>query len=411
MLTSLFLLLVSYYVVKTVREPLILATGGAEAKSLAAFFQALVLILFIPLYGWFSSKVDRMKLVVGVLLFFIACIELFYVGAHLKVPNLGFIFYIWVGIFSLCTIAQFWSYANDIYNQESGARLFAIIGIAAPAGSLVGSWLAEKLFEMRINPFDILQVTAGLLVVHLLLYWIVNRREARQARVSAVKEALGGPGGFALVLQRPYLRLVAGLIVILNVVNTNGEYILGRLVVQFADARVLADPTLDKGALIGAFYGNYFLWVNIAGLLLQTLLVSRLVKHLGMGGVLLALPIVAFGAYGLVAIGASMAVTRWAKTAENSTDYSIMNTARQMLWLPTSREEKYKAKQAIDSFFVRVGDMISWVFVVVGGQMLGLGTRGFGALNLVLVVAWLMIAGLVVRENLRLTAESQSLAA
>src|SRR5262245_24027649 len=90
MLSGLFLLLVAYYVIKTVREPLIVATGGAEAASYAAAVQAGLLIGAIPLYSWFASKVDRMKLVVGVCLFFIVCIELFYVGAHAKVPNLGF---------------------------------------------------------------------------------------------------------------------------------------------------------------------------------------------------------------------------------------------------------------------------------------------------------------------------------
>ena len=54
----------------------------------------------------------------------------------------------------------------------------------------------------------------------------------------------------------------------------------------------------------------------------------------------------------------AIAIVRWAKTAENSTDYSVMNTARQLLWLPTSREEKFKAKQVIDSFVVRAGDVI-----------------------------------------------------
>ena len=97
-------------------------------------------------------------------------------------------------------------------------------------------------------------------------------------------------------------------------------------------------------------------WVNILTVILQALLVSRIVKYLGLAGALLALPIVALGSYSTVLAGATLVVLRLAKTVENATDYSIMNTARQMLWLPTSREEKYKAKQAADTFVVRVGD-------------------------------------------------------
>ena len=104
---------------------------------------------------------------------------------------------------------------------------------------------------------------------------------------------------------------------------------------------------------------NYFLWVNVAALVLQAFVVSRIVSYAGIAGVVLALPVVAIGTYGLAAVGVTLAAMRWAKTAENSVDYSIMNTAKQMLWLPTTREEKYKAKQAIDTFFVRTGDLLA----------------------------------------------------
>ena len=114
-LFNLFLLLVAYNIVKTVRKPLVLATGGAEIKSYAAAGQALALMGFIPLYGWLAARVDRLQLVTWLLLFFTACVELFNLGLRIGVRNLGFVFYVWVGIFSLATIAQFWSFANDVY--------------------------------------------------------------------------------------------------------------------------------------------------------------------------------------------------------------------------------------------------------------------------------------------------------
>jgi AAA family ATP:ADP antiporter len=81
-----------------------------------------------------------------------------------------------------------------------------------------------------------------------------------------------------------------------------------------------------------------------------------------------------------------------------------MNTGRQMLWLPTTREEKYKAKQTLDTFFVRIGDLLTAGLVFVGTQRLGLGIAGFGRANLVLVVLWLAVTGLVLRENHALVA-------
>src|SRR6476661_1638968 len=77
MLVNVFLLLVCYSVIKTVREPLILLGGGAEVRSYAAAGQALLLMGFVPLYAWVASRVDRTKLLVGVTMFFIVCIELF----------------------------------------------------------------------------------------------------------------------------------------------------------------------------------------------------------------------------------------------------------------------------------------------------------------------------------------------
>jgi AAA family ATP:ADP antiporter len=99
----------------------------------------------------------------------------------------------------------------------------------------------------------------------------------------------------------------------------------------------------------------------------------------------------------------AFAVARWAKTAENAADYSVMNTGRQMLWLPTSREEKYKAKLALDTFFVRGGDMLAAGLVFAGTSWLALGVRGFAWANVGLVVVWLAVAVLLVRENRRLS--------
>ena len=163
----------------------------------------------------------------------------------------------------------------------------------------------------------------------------------------------------------------------------------------------------SKQAFIGGFYADYFFWVNVLTILIQAFLVSRIVKYLGIAGVILALPLVALGAYSTIALGASLAVVLWAKTAENATDYSVMNTGKQMLWLLTSRAEKYKAKQAVDTFFVRTGDLLSAAIVYAGTTWLAMGVRGFAFTNLVLVLAWLTAAGLLLRAHRRVVAETQ----
>ena len=395
MLLNIFLLLVCYSVVKTVREPLILLGGGAEVRSYAAAGQALVLIGFVPLYSAFAARVSRAKLLIGVTLFFIAGLELFTLAVTARLPYVGVAFFIWVGIFNVSLIAQFWSFANDLYTKDAGARLFPIVVIGMTAGAPLGSFIAARLFHAAFAPQVILQIAAALLAVSALLYIWINAREEHRAPAPRAMESAAG--GFRLVLGNRYLLLIAGLIVLLNLVNTTGEYLVARLLTLRVGELAAAHPGFNKQAYIGAFSGDYQFWVNVTAFALQAVVASRLVKYAGLAGALLALPLIAFGGYAVMSAGVSFSVVRWIKTAENATDYSIMNTARQMLWLPTSRDEKYKAKQAIDTFFVRGGDVLSAMAVYLGASVLHLGVQQFAIVNTVLAVVWIGLALTIVR--------------
>ena len=170
LLANIFLLLICYSVIKTVREPLILLGGGAEVRSYAAAGQALLLMGFVPLYSWFAGRVDRVKLLVGVTVFFIVCVELFAMAVSARVPYIGVAFFIWVGIFNVSLVAQFWSFANDIYSTEAGERLFPIIVIGMTAGAPLGSFIAGHLFGLGVTPNLILQISAALLLVSIMVY-------------------------------------------------------------------------------------------------------------------------------------------------------------------------------------------------------------------------------------------------
>jgi ATP:ADP antiporter, AAA family len=397
MLANIFLLLICYSVIKTVREPLILMGGGAEVRSYAAAGQAILLMGFVPLYSVFASRVDRAKLLVGVTVFFIACIELFAIAVAAHTAYVGVAFFIWVGIFNISLVAQFWSFANDIYSKDAGDRLFPIIVIGMTAGAPLGSFVAARLFRSGLSPQAILQLSAILLSLTVALYLLVNRREHRRS----AEASLSGSGGFALVLRSRYLLLIALLIVLLNIVNTTGEYLIARMLTAHVKELASAQPGFNEQAYIGGFSGDYQFVVNVTAFLIQAFVTSRLVKYTGLRGVLLALPLIALGGYSIIAAGASFAMVRWVKTAENATDYSIMNTARQMLWLPTSRNEKYKAKQAIDTFFVRGGDVLSAAVVYLGTAILQLSVSQFAFVNTILTLVWIGIAILILKPSTR----------
>jgi AAA family ATP:ADP antiporter len=390
LLANIFVLLVCYSVLKTVREPLILLGGGAEVRSYAAAGQALLLIGFVPLYSWFANRVDRGTLLVGVGLFFIAGLELFAAAVSAGVPYMGVVFFIWIGIFNISLIAQFWSFANDLYSKEAGDRLFPIIMVGMTAGAPLGSFIAARLFRSGVGPAAMLHLGAGLLALSVCIYLYLHRHAER--RRPAPAPMLNASGGFRLVLGNRYLLLIAALVVLLNVVNTTGEYLVARLLSDHVSELAQMDAGFNKQAYIGAFSGEYQFWVNVGALLMQALVTSRLVKYAGLTGVLFALPLIALGGYAIIAAGAGFSLVRWIKTAENATDYSVMNTGRQLLWLPTSRDEKYKAKQAIDTFCVRAGDVLSASVVFAGANLLNLTVSQFAAVNVAFTIVWLMVA-------------------
>ena len=131
-----------------------------------------------------------------------------------------------------------------------------------------------------------------------------------------------------------------------------------------------------RSPIIGRFYGDFFFFVNIIGLVIQMFFVSRIFKFFGVRAALFVLPVIAFIGYGAIGLIGGLLTLRIAKTAENSTDYSLQNTVKQALFLPTSREAKYKAKATIDTFFVRFGDAASAGLVAIGIHVLNFGTTG-----------------------------------
>jgi AAA family ATP:ADP antiporter len=403
---NIFCLLAAYYLLKTIREPLILTTAsGAEVKSYAAAAIAVLLIFLVPLYGAVASRVSRVRLINGVTLVFIACLVVFFALERAGVP-IGVAFFIWVGIFNLMIVAQLWAFANDVYTVEQGKRLFAIVGVGASLGAIAGSFVTGQLVaRFGLHPFML--GAALLLGICMGLTNLVNLREKRSsARVAAPPEKRGRErSGFALVFSDRYLLLIASLMLVYNLVNTTGEYILGKTVINtYAAARGgAAAGGVDAQKLVGEFYGNFFTLVNVLSALIQAFVVSRVIKHFGVRIALLTLPAIALVGYASMAAIPILAFIRAVKLVENSVDYSLQSTTKNALYLPASREAKYKAKQANDTFFVRLGDVLSAGLVFAGVTWLGFAPRHFALVNVALIIVWLLLAFAIGRNFERLS--------
>ena len=184
---NVFLILMAYYVLKPVREALILGEGSAELKSYLSAGQVVVLALVVPFYGRLVARYARMKLINVVTVFFAVCPVIFYVLAQFGVP-LAIVFFVWIGIFSLMIIAQFWAFANDVYTKEEGERLFVIVGFGASLGAVAGARIADRLIE-PLGVYQLMLLGAAILLGQL---WLTNtstgaRADAARRRPGVVR--------------------------------------------------------------------------------------------------------------------------------------------------------------------------------------------------------------------------------
>lgn len=401
---NVMLLLGSYYLLKTAREPLILQ-GGAAVKTYASAVQAVLLIPVAQAFGVLAGRLSRVRLMAAVTGFFTSNLVVFWVLQRLGVP-IGVPFYIWVGVFNMAVIAQFWTYVSDIYSVEQGKRLLAVIGVGAALGGLLGARLAKRIYAV-VGVGGLLLLAAAVLLAGLGLTVLADRRWKRPQLVTgapASKAASGaapaGPGeksGLQMLLGDRYLQLIAALVVLLNLVNTTGEFIMDRTLV----AQAQAQSAVPAGVFIATFKADFFSWVNAVGLLLQLLVVSRVMKYLGVGVGLFVLPVVALGGYGVLAFAPVLSVMFLAKVAENGLDYSLQSTVRQALYLPTSRAAKYRAKPLIDTFVVRSGDLLA-SGLVLAGQALAFSTGTFALVNAAITLVWLVVAYRIATRHKRL---------
>lgn len=388
MLTSqLFIVLLAYYLLKSEREVLILAAPGARAelKTYAAAAQSLLLVGLSLGFGALAGRVRRRALLTTVTLFFTSHLLIFW-GVLALWPAqrlaIGLVFYVWLGCFNLLIVAQFWAFANDLYDRADGERIFPLLAFGGAVGAVAGARLAKPLFALFGDTVS-LCVGAVLLVASLVLALAVDEHAAPRTSVAPVVDG----NGVSLLRASRYLQLLALLAVIKNWVNAFGEYLLDRRLLERAHQL----PRSEAAAYIGAFKSDYLTYGNLFALVVQLAVVSRLMRRLGAGGALLLLPTLVLIGYSGALVVPALPVLLAVKVGENGTDYSLQKTAEQALFLVTSRSAKYKVKAIVDGFCVRFGDVLAAGLVAIL-VALAVSTRGGVAVALVLASGTLLVS-------------------
>jgi AAA family ATP:ADP antiporter len=428
--SNVFLILLAYYFIKPLREGWIAVSdieglSKMEVKAYSSFVQSILLLFIVGWYARLADRWDRVTLFTRATLFCISNMIIFwflqpnFFFDHL--PISGIVYYLWVGMFGVFVVAQFWTFCADIYTDERGKRMLPFIAIGATSGAAVGSWLVDQLVDSGVVPTEALLLVATVpLIASIVLVRVVGQREGHHAPleneteheeeeksgVTVAKASLWS--GAKLVLASKFLLMAALVTLFTNWVNTNGENLLFRVIQE-----ALATEAQQQGVGAGesmltfirdgttAFYGNFYFWVNMVALLLQAFVASRLLKYGGFAAILLILPVIALMSYSVMALLPVLAVVKLMKIAENATDYSLNNTSRHVLWLPVSSAMKFRGKPAIDTLYVRLGDGLAAITVLVGVHVLVLSTQGFFVFNVLLVLGWLVAGALLVREHRR----------
>ncbi len=423
---NIFLIGAAYSILKPVKKGLILTKHSAEQEAYLFAIVAVLLIFVVKAFSYLSSKVPRQKLIASVTLFFISNLVLFYIlsEAGMSLSILGIIFWVWVSIFNVFIIAQFWAFSNDIYAEEAGKRLFPIVMFGQNVGFYLGAQSTSFLVKPKgpFTPFQLMILAGIILFICIVLTLIVHKRETKKIQTrtaqhiedktpseKVAEKPLKKGGGFRIIFQSKYLILVAFVILALNYVNTTGEYMKSdvwkRAATEAVENGKIENTDDARMGFITKTDSDFNSLVNLFSMLIQLFLVSRILKWFGVRAAMLFLPFIALGGYFFIGLGATFAVVKWTKVAENSTDYSLMNTVKQALFLITSREAKYKAKAAIDTFFVRTGDVLVSLTIFIGTTFFAFNLESFAKINVIVAIIWIILSFLTIKEHKRLSAK------
>lgn len=416
---NVFLLLTAYYIIKPVRDALMLDSWPPEVKSYLSAAIAVLLVFVVKIFSRMASRFPRQKLITWVTLFFISNLGLFYI-LHISgmgPGTMGIIFFLWAGIFNLIVIAQFWGFANDVFTEDEGKRLFPLVAFGATFGGFAGGKITQSLV-VSLGTFPLMLVSGAILGICILFTWIIHRREIRRIQVKPVQpiekdkfkpeeqeKPLEKGGAFKLLFQNRYLLYIAFFVLLMNFINTNGVFMLDTVAKNAASQAIETGAAggLSKGQYLTQFFAGFYNIMNIYAMLVQLFLVSRIFKWFGVRVALFFLPVLALGGYFFISLGAFLVLVKWVKAIENGTDYSLMNTTRHSLFLITTREEKYKAQALTKTFFHRSGDVLSALLVFLGTTYLAFNVEKFAVFNVTLVVIWIFIGVLIYREHKRLS--------
>lgn len=351
-----FLLFAGYFMLRPVRETMGIA-GGVDNLQWLFTGTFVATLAVMPLFGWVAGRVQRRQVLPWTFGFFALNLAGFALGFHWAPDNLWFArsFYIWLSVFNLIAISVAWSVLADLFPIAQAKRVFALMASGASFGGLLGPLLGVILVG-RIGHAGLLWLSAALLIAAIYVARRLQRwRDAHplhaEASAAARARPLGGSpfAGFTDVLRSPYLLGIAAFVLLLASVST---------FLYFEQAR-LVELTYPDRADQTRVFGTIDVVVQSLAILSQLFLTGRLAQRLGIGVLLVAVPLVTVLGFLWLALAPTFAVLAVVMVVRRAGEYAFVRPGREMLFTSVPTQAKYKAKNFIDSVVYRGADAVS----------------------------------------------------
>ncbi|MBX9758451.1 MAG: MFS transporter [Beijerinckiaceae bacterium] len=382
-----FFLLASYFILRPLRDEMGAAAGRDFLQWLftATFF---VMLLVAPIYAAAVARLPRRRFIPLVYRFFIFNLAIFWLllqNDSWRVETAR-VFFVWVSVFNLFAVSVFWSFMADLYRTEQSKRLFGFIAAGGTAGTLLGSAVTVSLAG-ALGPVNLLLVAAALLELAVFCAIRLERaapqRPAQEGAAAGQQSGTGGGlfDGFLMISRSPYLAGLAGWVALLSLA---GPFL------YFIQIDVVRAASPDPATRTRIFAGMDMA-ANLLTLALQFLATGRIVKRIGAGPSAAILPLVFGMGFVALAIAPALAVIVVFQVAQRVGNFAFSNPAREIFFTSVAVDEKYKAKNLIDTAVLRGGDVaFSWLFT--GLRALGLGMTGVAMVAVPLMALWAGIA-------------------
>ena len=349
-----FFVLASYYVIRPIRDEMAVVGG---VQNIAWLFTGTLVgtLLVHPLFTWAVSRYPRKQFIPIAYRFFIANLLLFFLLMRMAPDGVyvwvGRLFFSWTSVFNLFVVSVFWALMADIFRSEQGKRLFGFIGIGGTMGGILGAALTAGLAEV-LGPVNLLLISALFLEVALRFVRVLGRSVTLSGLGTRKdeEEAIGGGiwGGIRDAFGSPYL---LGIILFMFLFTFTSTAIYYQQV-------AIADRSFDEPGAPAAFFARIDLLVNVLALITQAFFTGRIIKWFGLGMALAILPLVTVVGLIWLGVAPTLGVLFVVQVFRRGWNYGLMKPALEALYTVVPREEKYKAKNFIDTTVYRTGDQL-----------------------------------------------------